>query len=404
MSPGAGVTQSRVRATGSFNRASMSASVAAVALSVLPVYLLGGLTVFIAEDLHYGVVGLGAAASAFYAASAVASIPAGRVAHRLGAERSLVLGVSLAAASLLAIALVVHSWWSLTVALVVGGVATALVQPAASALVARDQPTARHGLSFGLLQTAVPVATLAAGLAVPVIGLTWGWRWAYGLLALAAIPIIGFGLRRAPRRQERRANPPTPSRPIRGAAIVLLTLAGACAAAPANALGTYYVQSAVDAGIPKSDAGLWLVAGSAVGIFARLLWGWMIDRRGADPRMWIAALMLSGGVGFVLLSITHTAPVLFAATALTFGAGWAWKGLYNLAAIRHDPDQPSAAVGIAQFGVYVGSVLGPIGFGVLLAHSSYATAWAAAGATCLLTPALLWVQRRVAQPAEAGAL
>ncbi|ABL79580.1 MULTISPECIES: MFS transporter [unclassified Nocardioides] len=387
------------RPTGGFDRASMSASLAGVALSVLPVYLLGGLTVFIADDLDYGVVGLGAAASAFYAASAVASIPAGRVAHRLGAERSLILGVCVSSAALLAVALVVQAWWSLCVALVVGGVATALVQPAASALVARDQPDSRHGLSFGLLQTAVPVATLAAGLAVPVIGATWGWRWAYGLLALGAIPIVAFGLRRAPRRLERRANPPSASRPIRGAAIVLLTLAGACAAAPANALGAYYVESAVAAGISRSGAGLWLVAGSAVGIGARLLWGWMIDRRGADPRLWIAGLMLSGGVGFALLSVTHTAPVLFAATALTFGAGWAWKGLYNLAAIRHDPEQPSAAVGIAQFGVYVGSVLGPIAFGVLLAHSSYAVAWAAAGVTCLLTPVLIWVQRRLGRPA-----
>jgi predicted MFS family arabinose efflux permease len=373
---------------------SIAASLSAVALGVLPVYLLGGLTVFIREDLEYGVVGLGAASSAFYASSAIASIPAGRLAHRLGPERALILGAVLSAASLLSIAVLVTSWLGLCLALCAGGVATAVAQPAASAFVVRDQPPARQGLSFGLLQTAVPVATLTAGLAVPAIGASLGWRWAFGGVAVAAVPIVIFALRRAPSRVERRAQPKAPTRPIRGASIVLLTLAGACAAAPANALGIYYVESAVDSGISKSAAGLWLVAGSAVGIGARLLWGWVVDVRNADPRVGIGVLMLSGGMGFGLLSITHSGPVLFAATALTFGAGWAWKGLYNLAAIRHAPEQPSAAVGVTQFGVYVGSVAGPIGFGLLLAKTDYSTAWAAAGIACLLSPLLLWIQRR----------
>ena len=41
-------------------------------------------------------------------------------------------------------------------------------------------------------QAAVPVAGIVAGLAVPAVGLTVGWRWAYAGIGLG---VVGLALR-----------------------------------------------------------------------------------------------------------------------------------------------------------------------------------------------------------------
>ena len=61
-------------------------------------------------------------------------------------------------------------------------------------------PPSRLGLSFGIKQAAIPIATLLAGVAVPTVALTVGWRWAYLIgagLALLALLIAPAGRRAA---------------------------------------------------------------------------------------------------------------------------------------------------------------------------------------------------------------
>lgn len=65
-------------------------------------------------------------------------------------------------------------------------------QLASNLTLSRYVPAHRLGLSFGIKQAAIPLATLLAGAAVPAVALTLGWRWAYGIgavLALAALLI-----------------------------------------------------------------------------------------------------------------------------------------------------------------------------------------------------------------------
>ena len=75
-------------------------------------------------------------------------------------------------------------------------------QLASNTSLSRQVPAGRQGLSFGVKQAAIPVSTLLAGAAVPVVALTVGWRWAFVLAAcwLAAIgscrPVNADGERR----------------------------------------------------------------------------------------------------------------------------------------------------------------------------------------------------------------
>ena len=62
-----------------------------------------------------------------------------------------------------------------------------LGQLASNLTLARSVPASRLGLSFGIKQAAIPIATLLAGAAVPTVALTIGWRWAYLIGAAVAL-------------------------------------------------------------------------------------------------------------------------------------------------------------------------------------------------------------------------
>lgn|SRR5215207_933528 len=368
-------------------RAMAGASAATVA-AVLPVFLLGGQSVLVERDLGFDAAGLGIAVSAYFTVSAVASVPTGRLVERFGPTRTTRAGILLASACLLGIAGLAGSYSTLIAFLLVGGVANGLAQLGSNLSLARHVPKARQGLAFGVKQAAVPAATLLAGVAVPVLGLTVGWRWSFALagalvlLALLLTPRNGHGGGRAAGRDRDRAT----------AALVVVAVAAALAAGTANALGAFLVGAAVDRGISPGLAGLTLSLGSAVGVAVRLLGGWLADRREGGHIAVVSAMLASGAVGLALLA-APSSWALVAGTVLAFGLGWSWPGVLTFAVVRLNPTAPAAATGITQAGVYAGGGLGPLAFGSLVQATSYPTAWLSAAATMVLAGGLMLVGR-----------
>ena len=150
-----------------------------VTAAVLPTFLTGALAVQMRQDLGFGTAALGLAAAAFFFAAAATSFGFGRSAERLGPVRSMQLSSALSATVLLAVAVLAHSYAALLAILAIGGLANGLVQPAANLYVARVVRYDRQGLAFAVKQSAIPIATVLGGLAVPLLGLTVGWRWAF---------------------------------------------------------------------------------------------------------------------------------------------------------------------------------------------------------------------------------
>lgn len=377
-----------------WNRVSLALALTCITVSVLPVFLFGALASFIRKDLVFGHAELGATAAAFYLTSALASIPAGRLAHRLGPERAMAVAASVSILVLGSVAVFASTWEIALALLAIGGAGNALAQPGANAIVARDQPSHLQGTSLGILQTAIPVSTLLAGFAVPLVAGLISWRWAFAAAAMLAIPVVAYGL---PRRTTVPATPADRTRRRRGSPNVplyVLAAAGACAAAVGNILGAFYVESVITRGFDVATAGMLLVVGSVCGIAGRLLWGWLADRWPYDPLNFVVVLLLVGIVGILLIGHTAALAPLLVGTLLSFGAGWAWKGLYNLSVVRENADSVSIALGVTQMGVFAGSVVGPLGFGVLVEHWDYEVAWTASalalGVGAVLTYAARW--------------
>ncbi|MGC1212416.1 MAG: MFS transporter, partial [Micromonospora sp.] len=177
-------------------------------------------------------------------------------------------------------------------------------------------------------------------------------------------------------------------------ALVVVGVAATLAAAAANALGTFVVDSSVARGLPPGLAGLTLTLGSAVCVAARVGAGWFADRRAGGHVALIAGMLVVGALGLGLLALTGPVP-LIAGVVLGFGLGWAWPGLMNFAVVRLHPQAPAAATSITQTGVYAGGCLGPLGLGALADQLGYPTMWTTAGVSMLVAAALMLTGSRL---------
>jgi predicted MFS family arabinose efflux permease len=391
--------------------AAIGASVACTVAAVLPSFLLGGLASLVRADLDFDEAALGLAVSCFYGASALTAIPGGRAAEKLGARRSLALGLCVAVAALGGIAALATSWGWLAAGMALGGVSNGVVQPAAALALARGVRPGRLGIAFGVKQSAVPVATVLAGLAVPAIGLTIGWRWAFGLGAVGAIALLAV----LPP-DERTPDEPTPEKEggshavgvgrharvtraqLPGLAVMALASCGGAIAS--NSMGAFYVESAVAGGEDLALAGLLLSLGSACGIAVRLLGGWLCDRRMATPLRLAGLMVLSGTVGYLLFAYVGGTPALVVATLIAYAGGWGWPGLLQLAAVQDHLGAPAAASGIVHAGALTGGLVGPIAFGWVVSTVGYGPAWTGIAVVAAAAGTLLLTQRRPAATGE----
>ena len=127
---------------------------------------------------------------------------------------------------------------------------------------------------------------------------------------------------------------------------------------------------------------------------ARLVVGWFQDRRGGDVFIGTVFLLAVGAVGFLVAGLGRGLPLAVIGTALAFGAGQGWTGLYMLGVVRLNPDEPGAATGRIEAGMSTGGVVGPIVFGFLVAGGAITAAWLVGAASLALAAVLVIVARR----------
>jgi len=380
-------------------------AVAVATAGILPPFLTGGLAVQIRAELGFGAGALGLLVAVFFAASALFSVVSGRVVERIGSSRGMRLSALTGACSMVAVATLAGSWWGLAACLVFGGLGNAVSHPSTHLLLAREVSADRQGLAFGIKQAAIPTATLLAGLAVPTLAVTAGWRWAFAVGAVLALVVAllvpgrgedgyGHGIRHV---AEARAG----DAPL--AALVLLALGVGLGSVAANPLGVFLVGSAVEAGIGVGPAGLLLALGGAVSIAVRVVFGRLADGMGGGRLLLVAGMLVVGTAGFALLA-SGAAPFMVVGVVLAFGAGWGWPGLFNFAIVKSNPKAPAAATGITQTGASGGAALGPLAFGLVVEASSYGVAWISSGAVALLAAAAILAGRRMLLRARAEVL
>jgi MFS family permease len=354
---------------------------------VLPPFLLGALAVQVKADLGGGPTVLGLVIALFFVTAGFGAIPLGRIVDRMGWQRAMPVAGTGSALAMVGISVAATSWWVLAAFLFLAGLSHALASPASHLAIARELPRGRRGLSFGVKQAATPAALLVGGSSVPVLGLTVGWRWAF--MVAAVLPLVAIMM------------VPRGSRPVRTPAVFVprdertharamlaLAVAGATAAMVVTAVGAFLTSGTVDAGLTEASAGALLAVVSALSLVTRVGAGIVSDWRRSGGLRPVAAMLVAGAVGFALLSSTATALILVGA-ALAFAAGGGWPGLFHFAVIHHNDDRPARATGNVQAGLSTGAAAGPLVFGFVADHASYAAGWWTMAGLSLLAAALI---------------
>lgn len=367
-------------------------------LAALPLFMVGGLAVQIKEEFALSEAGLGAAATIGFVVGALFAPIGGRLADRIGPKTTIYVGTSMSVVSLLGLGLFTSSWATLVGFLCFAGVAVATVDPGLAILVNRAIPVRRQGLAFGVKEASIPAATLAAGIAVPTIALTVGWRWAFAiglipwLIILVFLPTVeteDTGPRPAAEPNQTRQRAPTPRR----RALVIAAAAAAFGTGAASGVGIFLTDSAVAMGSSPAAAGLLLAVGSVAGIIARVGSGVMADRSGG-PQFRLISIMLAVGAVTMALGGSGMTWLLVVGTIGAFTGGWAWTGIYFLSLVKTHPDRPGAVAGIGTLGLGIGNAAGPLIFGVVAQTSSYGVAWLVAGILAAVGSALMALARR----------
>ena len=439
----------------------VAVAMAVTAVTNLSPLLSSGLAVQIQDDLDFDDAALGLTVGAFYLAGALGSVLSGRIVERVGPRAALRFTALATAGVLLATGAVAGSWAVLTGLVGLAGLANALAQPATNLYIARGVRPGRQGLAIGVQKSGIPAAALLGGLAVPTLGLTVGWSWAFVIGALLALAASAYVPSVPPKPErpaeagaaEAAAGPPAGAAsgqaadgpPADGSAdeppaaeaedgpsadgladgsaggsrmsdaapasarpdvptrlLAALATATGLAAAGSGSLSGFFVVSSVGTGVDEGMAGFLLGAGSLVGIAVRLILGAMADRGAIGAWNTLTVMFLVAAASFGGLA-TGSEAVLIAVLPFAFATAFAWPSLYHLAVVRANPSAPGAATGITMTGSYTGAVGGPLVFGLVADFASYGWAWGVAVVFMAAAAAVMTVVGRFIDDRREGA-
>ena len=366
---------------------------------VLPIAITGVIAIQLRADIGLDTQTLGLVFAGYFAAAATLSAPVGRLTERIDPALFLRGGALLTTLVLLAMSRVT-TVSALALLVVLGGAGAALTRTTSSVLVARAIPANRQGVALGLRNCAIPLAALLAGIAVPTIALTIGWRWVF-VVACALSGAVTLGLPRSVPRPPRSASA---RRDMAMGPLMWLAVAASLGSVAAASLNAFTAVTAVDAGLSEGAAGVLIAVGSVVGVASRIAFGWWNDQRTGSQLDIVFGLMVAGAGGYALLSV-GSAALVWLAVPLAYATGWAFYGSYYLSIIRLNPIAPGPAVGIAQSGAFAGSIVGPLLLGILASRVSFTAAWltaaAAAGLAAVIIAAVQSATKTLAVPDRA---
>jgi MFS family permease len=382
-----------------FRRSVSVATVTSTAVA-LPQFLVATLAIEFRDYMGLGPAELGAVIAIYFLSAAVLSVPLGRLTEEIGALR-VMRACCLAIAVVLAIiGSAVTSLAGLLLVMVPAGAASGAAELATTQYLARDAPRRRQGLAFGVKQASVPLATLLAGLTVPSLAVTVGWRWA--LIAGAALALtIGVMLPRSRLTLRSYRATPRPRQKLESKAqreLLLLTLGSGLSLTASGAATGFLAVSVAASGATTTETGLLVMLGGGIAIIVRVGLGALVDTRNVPHLPTVAAMVCLGGLGMLLFALSSERPSVglwVGGVVLAFGGGWGWNGVFTYAVVSGHMDRPAQAASITQIGNRTGGVLGPLIFGIAVAHQGYAWAWTLAALISVAGASVLFIVWRL---------
>jgi MFS family permease len=354
-----------------------------------------------ALEFGVGTTAAGAVVSAFALMRLVSGLAGGRLVDRVGERAALLAGLAVVAVSSLLAGLAV-SYPQLLVLRGVGGVGSAVFSIAATSLLLRVASAAQRGQT----QSVYRGGFLLGGIIGPAFGgavIGWSIRAPFflyaGTLLLAALAAATLLPKPPPRRKPQPQvamgvgeddgvptavvpdAPPTPFRAVLARPAYQAALAGNFAVG-FSVLGvrSTVVPLLVVQGL-ELPAG-WIGAAFTLAAFVQAVLllpaGRAVDRVGRRPTLVAGGLISAASLGALALA---TGPVTLLLAMSVFAAGAALLGVAPAAVVGDVVEgKGGTAVAVWQMSSDLGSVLGPVGAGLLIDRGSFGVALGASAA------------------------
>lgn len=252
---------------------------------------------------------------------------------------------------------------------VLAGAGIAVGNVVVPAVVKRDF-AARPGPMMGVYSASLSAgAAAAAGLTVPLADATGSWRGAlacWGVLAVAALPVLVLWTLRRRRRDGGRAHPGAPptARLWRSSLAWQITVFMGLQSFGFYATTAWLPQILVDRGLGEARAGALLSFCALAGLASSLVVPALATRRPAQVAWGIGVCFVSALGLYALLA--QTGPALVSVVVIGLGQGGAMALALTFFAVRAaDARITTQLSGMAQAAGYLFAALGPVSVGAL---------------------------------------
>jgi MFS family permease len=265
---------------------------------------------FIQDEFKLNNAQLGGITSAFSLSSALAQLPAGWLADRIGPTILITIGIVGVGVGGMLVGLS-HTYVMLIVFMVFMGLMAGGYHPASTPLIARSVPANQRGRALGLHLIGGNSSFFLAPLIASGIAAAWGWRGAYITLAIPTIILgIGFFIYLNKRygkahveemkRKLMEEKPPQSGYKRRLIAFLTMMVIGGGAGASVNAFLSLYMKNELGASNEVAAMALSIVFSS--GLWAGPVGGYISDRIGST-KVIIVTGILSGLMIFALKEV-----------------------------------------------------------------------------------------------------
>ena len=320
---------------------------------------------------------IGIFVSIVFASAMIFSAASGSLIRRYGGIRTIQLGMTFSACSLVLVLAGSMPLLLLSAALV--GVGYGSNTPAGTHVLARVTPARRRGFVFSLKQSGAPLGGLIAGFLIPPLVIAIGWRGALGTtIALALLAVTALQPLRRTLDDDRDprtrlgfvspwgairavlANPPL--RRLIAVAFCLTTI-------QAIVLTFLIIILVESLGLEYTLAGAVFATSQAGGAGLRILSGWIADRTlGARGTL----IVLGFGSTVALLALTALDPTtslvaIIGVSVIVGTLSFGWNGVFLAEVVNLAPAaEVGTATGGALFFLYGGIVAGPAALSLMV--------------------------------------
>lgn len=332
----------------------------------------------------------GAFLSAYYAAQAFGSLPAGVITDRVGVGRTLLMAHVLMCMAAVTLA-IADGYIQCLLAMFLMGLGYSLSNPSTARGVLDWFPKERRGTAMGLKQVGVPIGgVIAAGNGALAASIDWqSIMWGVAVLiavnGIFCLSLLRFHVPTIPdQRKSMLANMGTLLSDWNFNLYAILN--GFLNVGQTNFFGflTLFMTSTLR--VSQEIAGLAIGLAQTASAVARIGWGVICDRYYPNRRAFLLAMICGvAGVLLGLLALIGPGMALWMTLALTLALGMTIASFAPIAQAvvveSVEPRLAGSAMGVNMLGVHIGGMVGPIIFGWVVDNwGGYGAAWAVTSA------------------------